>query len=161
MDTILKNQIIGQACHRLAGAIERGTDSEETIGYIQKYVTQALENVSNPGAPLFVSLNCTHYGYSMQQFKKVFADAGYPDIEIIDPNPQMADFMFQPEYLNRYPETNVTVEVVSKTSISPDEIASIKPLLEKVSPETAEAFANYQYDPELFDAKFDTTTIGK
>jgi len=156
-----ETQIMGQACHRLAGSIERGYDSEETIGYIQNYVTEALEKLDNPTTPIFISLNCTHYGYSMQQFKEIFAASGYPEIEIIDPNPEMADFLFKPPYVNRYPETKVTVEVVSKTKIGERKIKSLSRLLQEVSPVTAEALQNYRYDPELFDAKFDSTTIGK
>jgi glutamate racemase len=156
-----ENQIIGQACHRLAGSIERGYDSEETIGYIKQYVTEALKKIDNPDAPIFASLNCTHYGFSMKQFKNEFAQAGYPEIVIIDPNPEMSDFLFKPPYINRYPETNVTVEVISKTKISEREIKSLAKLLQQVSPTTATAYENYQYNPELFDAKFDSTTIGK
>ncbi len=156
-----ENQIIGQACHKLAGSIERGYDSEETVKFIRQYVAEALKKISDPRAQLFASLNCTHYGYSMQQFKDVFAQAGHPDIRIIDPNPQMADFLFMSSYLNRHPKTDVTVEVISKTKISQQEINSLAELLLHVSPETAEAFQNYRYDPELFDAKFDSTTIGK
>jgi len=156
-----EDHIVGQACPRLAGSIERGYDSEETMGYIKKYVTKALAKVPNPKSPLFASLNCTHYGYSMQQFKQIFAEAGYADIEIIDPNPKMADFLFKPPYINRYPQTKVTVDVVSKTKISQQEISSLAKLLRQVSPLTAAAYENYQYDPELFDAQFDSTTIGK
>ena len=155
------DQIVGQACRRLAGSIERGVDSEETIGYIKKYVTEVMEQIPNPAPPLFASLNCTHYGYSLQQFKDAFAEMGYPGIEIIDPNPLMADFLFKPPYVNRFPETKVTVEVVSKTKISKEEIESLAKLLRQLSPATATAFENYQYNPDLFDAKFDSTTIGK
>ena len=155
-----EEQIIGQACHRLAGSIERGTDSEKTIGLITKYVNAALKKVE-PGTSIFASLNCTHYGYSMDQFKKIFADAGYPDITIIDPNPRMADFLFSPEFLHRYDKTNVSVEVVSRVSISQKKRDSLDGLLRGVSPVTADALQNYQYDPDLFDAQFDTTHIGK
>ena len=150
---------MGQACHKLAGSIERGYDSEETIGFIKQYVAEALEKITNPDAKIFASLNCTHYGYSIQQFKDVFAAAGYPEIEIIDPNPQMADFLFKPPYIHRYPKTDVTVEVVSQTTISQQEKNSLAKLLQRVSPSTATAYENYQYDPELFDAKFDSTKI--
>ncbi len=156
-----EDRIIGQACHKLAGAIERGYDSEETIDYIRKYVTEALAKVNQPQRALFASLNCTHYGYSMQQFKDVFAEAGYPGITIIDPNPRMADFLFQSPYLHRFPGTKITIEVVSKTKITSQEIASLAKLLQHVSPATAQAFASYQYIPDLFDAKFDSTTIEK
>lgn len=155
------DQILGQACHRLAGAIERGFDSEETMKYIHEFVPQALEKRHDPHRTIFASLNCTHYGYSINQFKEVFKEAGYPDIEIIDPNPKMADFLFESQYLNRYPETRVTIEVVSKTDVSEQERASLGSLLRITSPDTDAAFQNYRYDPELFDAKFDTTKIGK
>jgi glutamate racemase len=153
------NQIIGQACHKLAGSIERGYDSEETIKYIQQYVNEALSQIKQSGVPIFASLNCTHFGYSIQQFKDAFAAAGYPGLVILDPNPKMADFLFEPSKLNRYPETKVTVEVVSKTEITPDKMASLYSLLEMTSPPTADALLNYQFDPDLFDAKFDSSTI--
>ncbi len=60
-------QIIGQPCRRLAGRIERGPASEETIGLIIKYVNEALKKIE-PEASIFASLNCTHFGYSMEQF---------------------------------------------------------------------------------------------
>jgi len=153
------DQIVGQACHRLAGSIERGYDSEETINYLKGFVPQALEKRNNPNTPIFVSLNCTHYGYSINQFKEVFASVGYPDIEVIDPNPKMADFLFHPEYLNRYQKTNVSVEVVSKVKVSKQEIESLSGLLKLTSQQTAESFRNYQYDWNLFDSKFDSTKI--
>ena len=153
------DQIVGQACHRLAGAIERGFDSEETMKYIREFVPQALEKRHDPHRTIFASLNCTHYGYSIDQFKEVFKEAGYSDIEIIDPNPMMANFLFESEYLNRYPETRVTIDVVSKTEVSEQERESLGTLLRISSPETDKAFQNYRYDPELFDAKFDTTGL--
>ncbi len=156
-----EKQIIGQACHRLAGSIERGYDSEETIGYIRQYITEVLNQLGNSNNPIFVSLNCTHYGYSLQQFKDEFAQAGYPNIVIIDPNPEMADFLFKPPYVNRYLKTEVTVEVVSKTKISEQKRISLSRLLQEVSPLTAAALENYQYDPDLFDAKFDSTTVSE
>lgn len=154
-----EDRIVGQACHKLAGAIERGYDSEETNDYIRKYVSEALVKLNDPHRPLFASLNCTHFGYSIQQFKDAFAKAGYAEIKIIDPNPRMADFLFQPPYLHRYLKTFVDIEVVSKTKITPEEINSLAKLLQQVSPATTQAFANYRYDPELFIAHFDTTTI--
>ncbi len=148
------DQIIGQACHRLAGAIERGTNSEKTIGYIKKYVNQALTHV-DPEKPIFVSLNCTHYGYAMDVFKSVFEQAGFPDVHIIDPNPRMSDFLFQEKYLHRFPKTDVSVEVVSRVEISQKKKDSLDGLLRAVSPMTADALQNYKFDAELFDPKFE------
>lgn len=153
-------QIIGQACRRLAGRVERGPESEETIGLINKYVHQALEKIE-PGTPIFASLNCTHYGYSIQQFKNAFANAGFKNIKIIDPNPRMADFIFDKQYLNRYSKTNVKVEVVSRVKISDQKKNSLDSLLLAISMPAAKALMGYKYLPNLFDAKFDSNKIGK
>ena len=155
-----EEKIIGQPCSMLADYIEEGANSEMTTLLISEYVSQALEKINNPGAPVFASLNCTHYGYSIQQFKNAFSEAGYPEIKILNPNPEMSNFLFKPQYLNRFPKTEVTVEVVSKTKITEEKIASLGKLVEKISPVTAEATLNYLYDPDLFDAEFDSSDIG-
>ena len=148
------DRIIGQACHRLAGAIERGTASEETVGYIRRFVGEALAKLQDPATPVFGSFNCTHYGYTRRQFEEAFAAAGRPGIVLLDPNPLMADFIFQPPYVGRFPRTEVSVEVISKLEITKQERASIGPLLRAVSPLTADAFENYTLDPCLFKVKF-------
>jgi len=148
------DRIVGQACHRLAGAIERGTASEETVGYIRRFVGEALAKLTDPATPVFGSFNCTHYGYTRRQFEEAFAAAGRPGIVLLDPNPLMADFIFQPPYVGRYPRTDVSVEVISKLEITTQERASIGPLLRAVSPPTADAFESYTLDPGLFKVKF-------
>ena len=153
-------KIIGQACSFLADYIEQGYNSEMTSLMILEYVDQALEKIDKTEMPFFASLNCTHYGYSIQQFKDAFTEAGYSEIKIINPNPEMSNFLFNPKYSNRYPETEVNVEVVSKTKITNEKIASLGALVEMISPQTAEATKNYSYDPDLFDAKFDSSKIG-
>ena len=155
------NQIIGQPCHRLAGRIERGYNSENTKTLIKKYVTEALSQIDKTDTSLFASLNCTHYGYSIQQFKDEFARHGYSEIEILDPNPEMADFLFEPQYLNRYQQTDMSIEIVSKVKISNKKIKSLGALMDLASPKTAACLRNYTYAPSLFDAKFDSTTISK
>ena len=149
-------QIIGQACHKLAGAIERGTETEETTAYIKQFVTEALAKAGGPasGRTFFGSFNCTHYGYARKQFSEAFAAAGIPDIVLLDPNPHLADFMFRPEYLHKHPETSVTVETVSKLEITAEEIASIGPLLRTVSPAAADSLENYELKPDLFEVDF-------
>jgi len=148
------DQIVGQAAHRLAGAIERGPDSEETVAYIRQFVGEALEKVGEPTGPLFGSFNCTHYGYARDQFAAAFAEAGYPDVELLDPNPKMSDFMFRPPYLNRHPQTQVDVEVVSKLEFTEQERGALGPLLRAVSPATADALDRYTFDPNLFRTSF-------
>ena len=145
-----EEQIVGQAAHRLAGAIERGVESEETMGYIRQFVAEAVAQLPEGERNVFGSFNCTHYGFATDQFAAVFAEVGYPDIELLDPNPEMADFMFRAPYLNRHPGTTVVVEVVSKLEITEQERASIGPLLRAVSPMAADALDAYVWDPNLF-----------
>lgn len=149
------DRIVGQACHKLAGAINRGYQSEETVGLIRQYVADALSKLPDPAAPLFVSLNCTDYGYSIGQFRQVFAESGYKEVSIIDPNSRLADFLFSAPRLHRFSETRITVEVVSKTQITEDMIASVGSVLESLSPQTAEALRRYRHEPGLFDPRLE------
>lgn len=148
------DRILGQSCHRLAGAIERGYDSEETQGFLRQYVAEAVEQIPEKDMPIFISFNCTHYGYITGRFREAFAAHGYPDITVIDPNPEMVDFMFRPRLLHRHPETRVTVEVVSKTEVGEERSRSLVSLLRPVSPETAEAVVNCDFDPGLFPSGY-------
>ncbi len=148
-------RIVGQACHKLAGAIERGIATEETVGYIRRFVDEALAKTGPVAGPLFASFNCTHYGYARQQFAEAFAAAGHPGIELLDPNPLLGDVLFQPAYLHRHPRTEVAVEVVSKLEITEQERGAIGPLLEAVSPDVAAAFRNYTRDLKLFEVSFE------
>lgn len=147
-------RIIGQACHRLAGAIERGPESEETREYIRQFVRESLEKIGETERPVFGSFNCTHYGYARKAFVQAFAEAGYPDVELLDPNPRMIDFMFRLPYLHRYLKTDVSVEVVSKLEIPEEDRAAIGPLIRAVSPAAAEALDEYVHDPRLFKVRF-------
>jgi glutamate racemase len=147
-------RIVGQACHLLAGAIERGPESEETSALIRQFVGEALEKVGDSSRPIFGSFNCTHYGYARETFAAAFAEAGHPDIALVDPNPRMIDFMFRLPYLHRFLKTDVEVKVVSKLKITEDERAAIGPLIAAVSPAAAEALDEYRLDPELFKVRF-------
>jgi glutamate racemase len=156
-----RDHIVGEACHRLAGSIERGADNEETANYVRTFVAEAIQRLpSNPG-PLVVSLNCTHYGYVLDLWKKTFAGLGYPGVTVLDPNPLMADLVLREGGPKRFPATSVTVEVVSKVKIGPDVQASLGRLLRTVSPRTADALANYRYDPELFSVTIDPSAVNR
>jgi glutamate racemase len=156
---IPRDHVVGQACHRLAGSIERGADSAETANYVRTFVAEAIKRLpKNPG-PLVVSLNCTHYGYVRNLWQESFAAAGYPGVKVLDPNPLMADFVVKEGGPRRDPETSVSVEVVSKVPIGPDVQSSLGALLRTVSPETADALAAYQHDPALFSVLIDPSAI--
>lgn len=153
------DRIVGEACHRLAGSIERGADSEETANYVRYFVADAIWRLPSDPGPLVVSLNCTHYGYVLEQWKKTFAGLGYPYVTLLDPNPLMADLVLREGGPRRYPATAVTVEVVSKVKIGPDVRASLGKLLRTVSPATADALATYRFDPALFNVAIDPAAV--
>ena len=153
------DRIVSEACHRLAGSIERGASSRETAAYVETFVKEALAKLPPTPGPLVASLNCTHYGYAMDLWKKTFAGLGYPGVTILDPNPLMAGLVLREGGPKRYPSTSVTVEVVSKVKIGADVQQSLGTLLRTVSPSTADALANYTYDPALFDVAIDPSAI--
>ena len=153
------DHVVGEACHRLAGAIERGAASEETVAYVKKFVAEALEKRPDKTGPIVASLNCTHYGYVKPLWEQAFAAAGYPGVKVLDPNPLMTDLVLREGGAKRFPKAAVTVEVVSKVPIDEVTRANLGALLRTVSPETADALAHYRLDPKLFAAKVDPAAV--
>ena len=153
------DHVVGESCPRLAGAIERGAASEETVSYVKKFVAEALERRSAKDGPLVVSLNCTHYGYVKPLWEQAFAAAGYPGVKVLDPNPLMTDLVLKEGGRKRFPKTGVTVEVFSKVPIAAGTRANLGGLLRTVSPETADALTAYRHEPRLFPAVVDPAAI--
>lgn len=150
---IPEENIIGQACPKLAGHIERGPDSDSTKSLVTTYVDEVLKNIKPNDSSLFVSYNCTHYGYIDNVFQSVFAERAIKVKEFLDPNPLMADFIFTEKYLRRYENTNVTVRVVSQPKLSSKELGAIFGLIKPVSAETADAIMEYKFTPNYFEWK--------
>ena len=155
------DRIVGEACPKLAGAIERGAASEETAAYVRKFVAEALERLPEKHGPVVASLNCTHYGYVLPLWEKTFASLGHPGVTVLDPNPLMTDLVLREGGAKRYPSTSVTVEVVSKVPIGPETQASLGRLLRSVSPRTADALARYRHEPDLFPAAVDPSAVAR
>jgi len=146
-----KSKLLTQACPKLAGAIERGSQSEETKNLVDKYVKLALKKFEPVKDPYFISFNCTHYGYISDLFKHTFEKYGSSPEEILDPNPYMANFMFERDYQSRYSATDVHLMVVSQPELPSDRIESIGKLIAQTSPATYDALKNYKFTPELFE----------
>jgi len=147
----LPERIFQQACPDLVPYIERGYDSDETEMLISAYAAEAFKNLPDPSAPVLVSLNCTHYGYSLDLWRRAFEDQGVQPAAFLDPNHRMLDFLFVPETRDRYKDTRVAVEVVSMVEIGKARQESIGSRLRDISPQTSEALAGYQWDPGLFE----------
>ena len=153
------DHVVGEACPRLAGAIERGSASEETVAYVKKFVAEALEKKPAKGGPLVVSLNCTHFGYVKPLWEQAFAAAGYRGMKILDPNSLMTDLVLREGGEKRFPKTAVTVEAVSKVPIDEATRANLGALLRTTSPKTAEALAHIRHEPALFPAVVDPAAV--
>jgi len=144
-------RICGQSCPELEIFIENDPRGDETEMLISGFVSEALQKLPSSPPPLLVSLNCTHYGYSLPFWKKAFAEAGVEPLAILNPNPRMTDVLFSPKHGGRHPQTEVRVRVVSMVEISRRKIDSLAAWLERVSPETAEALRRYEHKPALFE----------
>ncbi|HQR65903.1 MAG TPA: aspartate/glutamate racemase family protein [Thermoanaerobaculia bacterium] len=156
---IPSDRIVGEACPKLAGAIERGPGSEETAAYVRKFVAEAAGRLGEKSGPVVASLNCTHFGYVKPLWEQAFASLGYPGVVVLDPNPLMADLVLREGGPRRFPGTNVSVEVVSKVPIPPETLASLGALLRTVSPATADALARYRHEPALFPVTVDPANV--
>ena len=152
-------RIVGQACPKLTGAIERGAHGEETATRIRGFVEEALGRLPEKKGPLVVSLNCTHFGYARPLWEETFAGLGFPGVKVLDPNPLMTDLVLREGGAKRFPETKVTVEVVSKTPITPDVKAALGGLLRTTSPATADALEGYTHAPDLFHVAIDPSAL--
>jgi glutamate racemase len=146
------DHVVGEACPKLAGAIERGAASDETTSYVKKFVAEALEKRTTKGGPLVVSLNCTHYGYVKPLWEQAFAGAGFPGVKVLDPNPLMTDLVLEEGGARRFPKTTVTVEAVSKVPVDEGARENLAAILRKTSPDTADALLKIRHDPGLFPA---------
>jgi hypothetical protein len=149
----LPERIISQACPELVSYIEKGYDSDETEMLILAYVDEALQKLGKPYPELYVSFNCTHYGYSLDLWKKAFESLGVKPKAYLNPNFRMNDFLFNSPRKGHSRNADVSVHVVSMIEIDGDRIRSIGRWLEELSPQTACALKAYTQDPNLFEWK--------
>ena len=150
---VLSKRIILQACPDLVNYIEKGYASDETEMLISAYVDEALQKIQSHQSPLYVSLNCTHYGYSLDLWKKAFKSYEVKPLSFLNPNSRMIDFLFEPQRRNRFKSTEISVRAVSMVKIGKEKIDSIGKKLSEISPQTGEALFNYELKPSLFKWK--------
>ena len=146
-------RIISQSCPELENYIEKDYTGAETEMLISACVEEALKKIPTPLPPLFVSLSCTHYGYSLPLWEKAFQDAGVKLLAILNPNSRMTDFLIKPDRQKRYEKTEISARVVSIVEISREKTQSFGKWLQNVSPETADALSHYEHNPSLFEWK--------
>lgn len=148
---IAASRFAAQACPQLTQYIEHGFDAMDTGLLIDAYVDEALSSLGDDPGPLSVSFNCTHYGYSLDAWKRAFDERGVDVSAWLDPNRQMVDFLLPQSSQGRFPETVVAVKVVSMVEIPAVSIESIGRWLQGVSPVTEAALRDYERVEDLFE----------
>jgi len=145
-------RIVAQACPELASHIERGPRSDETGLLIESYLDEALAKVRGDRTGAVVGLCCTHFGYSLDLWKKACADRGL-EADIVDPNGGLAALLVPEQLRGRAPRVETQVRAYSMVEIGPEKIAALGPRLRAVSPKVADALAKYALVPDLFEWK--------
>jgi glutamate racemase len=143
-------RVVAQSCPELAGYIEQDVDGAATALLIDAYVTEALDAAGDDSARTYVSLNCTHYGYALDAWRRSFAGHGVEVAGFLDPNLTMADSILAGGRPGSYPEPEIGVRVVSMVEIPAGTIASIGGCLSRTSPATQKALRDYELHPNLF-----------
>ncbi len=147
----LPERIVYQSCPELARYIEEDHNGEVTEMLIFAYVDEALQKLNGRNAPFLASLNCTHYGYSLDLWNKAFRDLSVKPLVLLNPNPRMNDFLFRLQYRDRFKNTDISVRAVSMVEIEKKKIESLGSFLRPLSRRTAEALEKYEWKKDLFE----------
>ena len=145
---IQDRRIVAKSCPQLQSYIEQNPHSEETEMLISVYLNEALEQLPKTVGTIFLSLNCSHFGYSEDLWERAFATTSFKFGGILDPNFRMADYLIKEECRNKYAETKLTYLVVSKIELL--NVNAMVQFFTTKAPEIANALQNYQLIPALF-----------
>ncbi|MBN2237352.1 MAG: hypothetical protein JW729_07315, partial [Bacteroidales bacterium] len=147
---IAENRIIVQACPQLQQYIEHNPKGEDTEMLIMSYVDEAMTKNDNPKNDIYVSLNCTHFGYAGDLWTNGFEFAGASPKSIINPNIQLSEILLKDEFKKGYGKTEIKIQVVSKVRINPENVNSIAEILKEQSVATSNALLKYEVVNNLF-----------
>ena len=145
---ISKDRIIVKACPQLQSYIEQDPEGEDTEMLISFYMEEVVSQMGTTKDPVYLSLNCTHFGYSENLWKQAFKDSEVKLTEIINPNNIMGDILLPKDKQGKYSKTKLTFSVVSKVRMKNKE--SIIRVFREESPELTNALDNYYLMPDLF-----------
>ena len=147
---IAARRIITQACHGVATEIEKAPQGEAVAGLIEGYMREAALKISGRGT-VFAGLCCTHFAYSCNIFRDKLRDSLSTDVELLNPNSRMSDFMFSLEMPANFPGEEIKAKVVSKIVLEQAKIRSISGIIRTTSEKMADALVDYTYQPDLFE----------
>ncbi len=145
---IAEERIITKACPQLQSYIEQNPSGEETEMLISVYLNEALEEMNRNDVKVYLSLNCSHFGYSEDLWEKAMQNSPYHSGGILNPNYIMGDILLSSKYKNRFADTKISFLVVSKTELL--NVAPMVNIFREDAPALAEALKNYVVVPLLF-----------
>jgi glutamate racemase len=150
---VLENRIHTQACPELVAFIEKDRTGDDTEMLILAYLDEAVQKMDRVPDPLLVSLNCTHYGYSLDLWNRALKELNIQNAVILDPNISLIDDFLATAPTDRFSQAEISVSVVSMVKIGTEQIKSIGEWLKERSIQVAEALENYEFKPDLFEWK--------
>jgi glutamate racemase len=142
-----ESRIVTQSCPELQSYIERDPAGEDTRMLISVYTEEALTRTVER-ENIYLSLNCSHFGYSIPLWREAAEVAGVHLDGILNPNHRMVDMIIP---VNRKPakkRTKISYSVVSKVPLKNRE--SIARYFSNGSPGIADALLMYTIDKDLF-----------
>ena len=148
-------RVSGASCHGLATAIEVAPDGPDTDRLIEACGQRAAA-VAKDGAPLFVGLCCTHYGFVGERLADAVTRHALRAAVPLDPNARLVRDVLErlatspgrPDAPKVPPATSV--EVVSKVTLPDAKRQNVASVIQHVSPLTARALREYAHVPDLF-----------
>lgn len=141
-------RIVTKACPQLQSYIEQDPASEQTEMLISVYINEALEELESNDGSVYLSLNCSHFGYSEKLWMKAAGETSFRIGGILDPNSSMGDIITEQKCHGRKNHTRFSFLVISRVKMpNADTIAGY---FEESSPEIADALRNYKLIPDLF-----------
>lgn len=147
---VAAHRIITQACHGVATEIEKAPQGKAVAGLIEGYMREAALKINGRGT-ILAALCCTHFAYSSNIFQDKLREELAADIELLDPNTRMSDFMFSLKQPVLFPGEDIEVKVISKIVLEQMKIRSISGIISNISEKMADALVGYTYQPDLFE----------
>lgn len=141
-------RIVTEACPHLQSYIEQDPGGEETELLIGYYLQEALSGIPEGISDIFLSLNCSHYGYSEKLWKEAVRNTGFNLAGILNPNSQMSGMIIVQEDSKGKAGPEITMKVVSKVEIR--NVVPVARIFAETSPHLSEALHNYVIVSDLF-----------
>ena len=137
-----------QNCLNLPSIIDYGAESDEVKVMVKSFMESGVAKTC--GKQFGISLLCTHFGYSLavlsefaQKFKNFSGD-------IVNPNSAMVDSFLEKYESGKVTNTKTTIKCYTHSTINHEMRQAMFPLLEKISPDTAQAFLDMIDMPKMF-----------